>query len=109
MDWNCVVMLIPLAICWSIWRVRKQSIFEQQQPHVLKELLWMFTNCKPLKFRSPMISELELCYVNDMVRSSKVLALSWLKPPIGHYKLNVNGSSMGNPRESQVGVVLWDS
>jgi len=34
--------------------------------------------------------------------------MEWLPPPSGHYKLNFNGSSMGNPGPSGYGEVIKD-
>ncbi|XP_073154233.1 uncharacterized protein [Henckelia pumila] len=42
-------------------------------------------------------------------RTKKTAVVRWLRPPPGFFKLNVDGSSRGNPGESSVGGVVRDS
>ena len=46
-----------------------------------------------------------------MERKKSVLPrwVAWSRPPIGYVKLNIDGSSLGNPGHSGVGAVFRDS
>lgn len=81
-----------IFICWYIWKWRNKSIFDDQ-------------------FRYPesplqIISE----WFNTMMKVTNVadketLFLRWIKPPLGYFKLNVDGSRDGNGVIGAGGVI----
>ena len=87
-------------ICWTIWSARNKVVFEglgfnhQQIMHCVKSL------AIELHFSLPQ-------QVDKLVKTSSFIG--WTPPPFGFFKLNTDGSALGNPGIASVGDLIRDS
>lgn len=104
------VRVLAQSIMWGLWKERNRGIFEGVKKDVwvvrdsilCKVGLWMLT-----------VNEFSHTSLNDMMRdwcvSLDALVLSdWVPPPDGVFKLNFDGSSLGNPGEAGYGCIVQD-
>lgn len=107
-----LIAFLPLAICWSVWRVRTAAIFNGVPPTAaraigyVQELLHDVSMVQPFLINSSTymlldgFAGLRVAYMRRHIQ-----ILVWEKPC--SYKLNIDGSSIGTG-EAGGGAVLRD-
>lgn len=85
--------LLPFCL-WNIWRNRNSNIFNNRSsPTFLK-----FAYSEAVEF-------FQLCS-NSIPKKPITIHLSWIPPPRHYFKLNTDGSSLGNPGKEGIGGVI---
>lgn len=113
-----VCRVLPSLICWGLWKARNMAMYEgavaspAQVCREVKSLLLNISQVYP--FVQVARDDGELAHLGFLLRTElKKFVLprwvAWLRPPIGCVKLNVDGSSLGNPGLSGAGAVFRDS
>ncbi|KAF9623841.1 hypothetical protein IFM89_005426 [Coptis chinensis] len=101
-DWCLSIMN---AVIWNIWLARNKSRFEDatvspihymMQAKKLVENMWREDNGEVMSAAS------------SMEKCMRWVSLRWIPPPVGVLKLNIDGSSRGNPGAAGAGCVLRD-
>ncbi|CAI9103648.1 OLC1v1002171C1 [Oldenlandia corymbosa var. corymbosa] len=109
-------ILLPSLICWQLWKCRTKAIFESTiiSPHIAVRLivqdLHIMAKAVPFKASSAKDSSFVtagLIPFAKEARKSTPLFLTWTLPTNG-IKINVDGSSIGNPGDAGCGVVIRD-
>ena len=88
---------IMVAMAWAIWYNRNQCVHESEKQAVGQ--IWDFASSLLLNYKE----------------ASKYFQLgpafcevSWKKPPMGVYKINVDGATSERGRKSSIGVIIRD-
>nr|XP_027060692.1 uncharacterized protein LOC113687227 [Coffea arabica] len=113
-----ICKVLPSLICWGLWKARNMAVFEGvvlTPPQVcwnVQTLLHHLSQIRP--FSRVTRDDGELVHSGLFLRltSLKRVAPRWIlweSPPEGFVKLNVDGSSLGNPGSSGAGGVFRDS
>ncbi|KAF9593726.1 hypothetical protein IFM89_024730 [Coptis chinensis] len=103
-DWS---LSITAAVIWNIWIARNKARFEDakaspiyymMKAKKLVENMWREDNGEIVSASS------------SMEKCRRWVAIRWIPPPVGVFKLNIDGSSRGNPGAAGAGCVLrdWD-
>nr|XP_027067853.1 uncharacterized protein LOC113693523 [Coffea arabica] len=106
--------IVPLFVCWELWKARSWAIFDATTPsatHVVRQILRLI-------HLMALAHPLSLACMNDdrllkrgvvpflkKAKSTQVLSLAWAPPPASYVKLNIDGSSSGNPGNSGGGII----
>lgn len=105
-DLHKVYVLIPLVICWGLWRIRTQALYDNRTPDSAQAIFYALDLLTSIS-----ITRLFKLFPNSQVkiqcfgglryhtRRQHIELLTWEKPSLGTFKLNVDGSSLGNPGE----------
>lgn len=120
-------MLILGFVIWNIWKERNRRIFKNKarEPHLiinqilkqLKESVKSILRTKPTNPPLPqeikILINLDLQAINPQgvkkdLRTLNTWERSWQPPPQGFFKVNINGSSKGNPGEVGFGGAIRD-
>ncbi|KAF9612576.1 hypothetical protein IFM89_002172 [Coptis chinensis] len=103
-DWS---LSITAAVIWNIWIARNKARFEDakaspiyymMKAKKLVENMWREDNGEIVSASS------------SMEKCRRWVSIRWIPPPVGVFKLNIDGSSRGNPGAAGAGCVLrdWD-
>ena len=114
---NCY-RLLPALICWALWKFRNLAYFEGVVTpvhvifnHIVKELQ-LIARATPFTCSTP---EDKRCWTQGLVPflkqppRARLRIIRWMVPPMGYVKLNVDGSSLGNPGDAGGGGLIRDS
>ncbi|XP_073133701.1 uncharacterized protein [Henckelia pumila] len=109
---------IPFVVLWFLWTARNDVKHRHLSPSAETVKFQIFSYLR-LAHSSAMVKPRLWLGVLQAARSmgisvgfqrtQKTVIVRWLKPPPGFFKLNVDGSSKGNPGESSVGGLVRDS
>ena len=109
-----IVNILPTVVCWSIWKVRNSFIHEGRisTSNQVVASSWLLLQ-EVTSLNPPLVSRnvvVGLAWSNLLLRCRfKVpIAIHWFCPVSG-LKLNVDGSSRGNPGQAGGGFVVRDS
>ncbi|XP_015159877.1 uncharacterized protein [Solanum tuberosum] len=109
-----ILQATPIFICWNIWKNRcarkyggKQSNASRVKYAVYKDNYKLMTTTFPY-IRWPsnwtdLIKQAEKCF-----HDTKVIMVSWQRPPEQWVKLNTDGSALSNPGRIGAGGVIRD-
>nr|XP_034930821.1 uncharacterized protein LOC118061489 [Populus alba] len=107
-------LMLFFSVVWSLWLLRNDLIFRQKSPNYDSVFFLIIARlCLWLKALHPDFPYSPL----DLLRSSAGLirwsnvqiyrtGVIWSPPPIGRFKWNVDGSSLGKPGLSGIGGAL---
>lgn len=107
-------LMLFFSVVWSLWLLRNDLIFQQKSSNYDSVFFLIITRlCLWLKALHPDFPYSPL----DLLRSSAGLirwsnvqiyrtGVIWSPPPIGRFKWNVDGSSLGKPKLSGIGGAL---
>lgn len=121
LDWTPgghVKEFLPAIVPWFLWTVRNDAKHrrlpisgETVKFHVFfyLRLAHVAYIVKPKHWLGVSQAARSLGISTVFYRTHKTAIVRWLKPPLGYFKLNVDGSSRVNPDESSVGGVVRDS
>ncbi|KAF6141656.1 hypothetical protein GIB67_001208 [Kingdonia uniflora] len=105
--------VLPAIICWKIWTVRCKFRYEEvvfNQEDIIMSIINCLQDClrnkrlnclrnkklaADLNF-SDSLSALTLKLKAPKPVVKRMIVVRWLKPPVGYFKLNTDGSSVGN-------------
>ena len=85
------------GVAWAIWYNRNKIVYESLSQ--VPDHIWGFAKKYILEFKSTSIA----CS-QSLSRSEG----KWIVPPLGVFKINVDGATSENDRNSSVGVVIRD-
>ncbi|XP_073051343.1 uncharacterized protein [Primulina eburnea] len=109
---------LPFIVLLFLWTARNdakhrhlQISGETVKSQILSylRLAHAASTVKPMHWRGVLHAARSLGFFVDMRRVHKMAIVRWLRPPVGCFKLNVDGSSRGSPGDSTVGGVVRDS
>ncbi|XP_042483264.1 uncharacterized protein LOC122063634 [Macadamia integrifolia] len=103
-----------VIVAENIWKEKNSRRYEGRSlshVSVFEKIKRDFQDSKiTISNKLPHISDLMCCQRLGLIinpkRPSETLEIFWCKPPSGWAKLNVNGSSMGNPGRAGAGGVI---
>ncbi|XP_073051345.1 uncharacterized protein [Primulina eburnea] len=109
---------LPFIVLWFLWTARNDA--KHRHLHISGEtvksqilsylrLAHAASTVKPMHWRGVLHAARSLGFFVDMRRVHKMAIVRWLRPPVGCFKLNVDGSSRGSPGASTIGGVVRDS
>ncbi|XP_073037198.1 uncharacterized protein [Primulina eburnea] len=109
---------LPFIVLWFLWTARNDA--KHRHLHISGEtvksqvlsylrLAHAASTVKPMHWRGVLHAARSLGFFVDLRRVHKMAIVRWLRPPVGCFKLNVDGSSRGSPGASTVGGVVRDS
>lgn len=105
--------LLPVLVCWTLWRLRMAVLYNDIQPVFAQvvgyiQFLYRASTLKvPVRVSQGFSPHLSFVATVKLKWEAKVVC--WLKPPTGVLKLNVDGSSVANATSSGGGILLRDS
>jgi len=82
---------------WAIWYNRNKIVHETSSQH--PDQIWCFAEKYIREFKSASI----ICSQGSAKTDGK-----WIAPPPGYVKINVDGATSKNEKNSSVGVVIRD-
>lgn len=85
------------GVAWAIWHNRNKIVHEAFSHH--PDQIWFFAKKHIHEFKS----EENRCWQSSAKAEGK-----WTAPPCGSFKINVDGATSENERNSSVGVVIRD-
>ena len=109
--------IVPLFVCWELWKARNRAIFDATTPsatHVVRQILRLIhlvALAHPLSLACMDDDRLLKRGVVPFLKKAKsmqVLSLAWAPPPASYVKLNIDGSSSGNPGNSSGEGIIRD-
>ena len=109
--------LLPILICWELWKARNQAIFNSitvRLTHICRQVVCLLSGIReahPLALpNSENDAWSRLGLLPSPVRPPplKWISLVWSLPSFPYSKLNVDGSSLGNPGHSGGGGIVRD-
>ncbi|XP_073047522.1 uncharacterized protein [Primulina eburnea] len=109
---------LPFIVLWFLWTARNDA--KHRHLHISGEtvksqilsylrLAHAASTVKPMHWRGVLHAARSLGFFVDTRRVHKMAIVRWLRPPVGCFKLNVDGSSRGSPGASTIGGVVRDS
>ncbi|XP_075473927.1 uncharacterized protein LOC142504980 [Primulina tabacum] len=109
---------LPFIVLWFLWTARNDA--KHRQLHIsgetVKSQILSYLRLaqaafivKPKHWLGVSEAGRSLGFFVGFQRSNRIAIIRWLCSPPGCFKLNVDGSSRGNPWESSVGGVVRDS
>ncbi|XP_073149154.1 uncharacterized protein [Henckelia pumila] len=109
---------IPFVVLWFLWTARNDTK-HRHLPYSAEKVKFQIlsylrlahsaTVLKPRLWLGALQAARKMGISVGLQRIHKTAIVRWLRPPPGSFKLNVYGSSRGNPSESSVGGVVRDS
>ena len=109
-----IMSLLPALVCWSLWKARTSFLYGHQQTSSRSvvassmSLLADVTRIKPPVVSGRVWDTFEGSGITLLRRYKTPMAVFWQKPNC-LWKLNVDGSSMGNPAYAGGGIVVRDA
>ncbi|XP_073037138.1 uncharacterized protein [Primulina eburnea] len=109
---------LPFIILWFLWTARNDAKHRQLRisGETVKSQILSYLRLahaafivKPKHWLGAFEAARSLGIFVGFQRTHRLAIVRWLCPPPGCFKLNVDGSSRGNPGESSVGGVVRDS
>ncbi|XP_071902720.1 uncharacterized protein [Coffea arabica] len=110
-----LVYLLPVLICWELWKARNQVVYENvflRPPYICRQIVW---HLNAIGAAHPFACanddtwrRLGLLPIFKMPKLLKCIPLVWSSPQYLYSKLNVDGSSLGNPGHSGGGGLVRD-
>ncbi|XP_073139140.1 uncharacterized protein [Henckelia pumila] len=109
---------LPFVVLWFLWTARNDAKHRRLSPstetvkfQILSYLRLSHSaaTIKPGLWLGVFQAARSMGISVRLQRTQKTAIVRWLRPPPGFFKLNVDGSSRGNPGESSVGGVVRDS
>ncbi|XP_073129053.1 uncharacterized protein [Henckelia pumila] len=109
---------LPFVVLWFLWTARNdvkhRHLSSSAETVKFQSLSYLrlahsATVIKPRLWLGALQAARMMGISVGLQRTHKTAIVHWLRPPPGSFKLNVDGSSRGNPGESSVGGVVWDS
>lgn len=106
--------LIPFAMCWSIWKLQNDVIFNAKvfcvetiwDMHMVRLFWWLkgwWQDCPYSLEQFNMRLERVQC---TKKKEKARIVVPWCSPLLSYVKFNVDGASKGNPGTSGIGGVL---
>lgn len=109
------VRMLPIALYWSLWRLRNFMLYDQVPPSLnfVKGLVMDFflsaTSFRALRLPVELWRVVrDLGFISCAPKQMLFKQVCWQLPPHSFYKLNVDGSSLGNPGPSGGGFIIRD-
>ncbi|XP_027158138.1 uncharacterized protein LOC113759763 [Coffea eugenioides] len=109
--------LLLVFICWELWKARTKAVFEnmvsspEQACRRIVTLVNLIGEAHPWPYSAPhdpIFCRLGVKVVATQLQRCTCVSLSWSFPPYPYAKLNVDGSSFGNPGFAGGGGILRD-
>ncbi|KAG2686113.1 hypothetical protein I3760_10G162100 [Carya illinoinensis] len=110
--------LIPSIISWKIWDMRCKARYEDKYytvEEVWQAIKYWIRNIMQLTMRVSNISNKDVDILNRLdilvlpMIPKKIRVVQWTRPPQDWVKLNIDGSSLGNPGMAGAGGVIRDA
>ena len=86
------------GVAWAIWYNRNKTVHESSSQ--FPDHIWSYARKYILEFKSASIASSQ-----QLARTEE----KWTAPPLGVFKINVDGATSENERNSSVGVVIRDT
>lgn len=112
-----IVGIIPIIITWRLWRrrclARMEGILESHNTVVHSICGWLGSLSQVAKQKNKLSRRdgllLEALRIIPVIPKAPCCrVVRWEKPPLGWFKLNTDGSSIGNPGFCGIGGVIRD-
>lgn len=107
--------LLPIFICWNTWKLRCNIIYEETKSWscttLISQVLYDMHGAALFPFSWSSQADCLLLSKGILpsltpARKCNLLPITWKLPQSTSFKLNIDGSSLGNPGPSGAGVVL---
>ncbi|KAF5467859.1 hypothetical protein F2P56_012071 [Juglans regia] len=113
-----IMGLLPYIITWRLWNRRCKAHMEgivESVEHVWRNIkFWVAKISEKLKVGNTLsppdesiLKELNIPSTPGKIKQLKLVR--WRRPPVGRHKLNLDGSSRGNPGAAGAGRVIRDA
>ena len=88
-----------LPAAWWIWRCKNMLVFQNKA--------WSDIKVRCVIGKS--IAEMTQVYGKSAVKPTTQKLVKWVAPPLGYYKLDVDGNALGNPGGADFGGLIRNS